>query len=188
VTKPAKAKAPAKEKAPPPPRGRRIQKHQGRPSKLTPELTKAIAAEVEAGNYLETAAALHGINRETLHAWLKRGARAEQAGTTMLPGDGVFAEFSSAVKRAWASAESVSLRAIRGSEDFRAHTWYLERTRRDRYSPKMTVETAEAAAPTTVDLSRLTTEELEQWEALAAKAAVSAPEKNAPALIAGEEP
>lgn len=47
----------------------------GRPCELTPALVaeaQHLASEVE---YLETLAALLGIDRSTLNAWLKRGSR-----------------------------------------------------------------------------------------------------------------
>ena len=49
----------------------------GRPTKLTKELTEEVAKYLRAGNYIETTAALVGINRDSIYEWLKRGA-AEQ--------------------------------------------------------------------------------------------------------------
>ncbi len=63
----------------------------GRPTKLTLELQHTICDAILAGNHLVSAAALAGINKTTLHAWLKRGAR---------EASGVFDKFLIAVKQA----------------------------------------------------------------------------------------
>jgi hypothetical protein len=47
----------------------------GRPTKLTPSLQHRICDRLRKGNYIETAAADAGIHKDTLYAWLKRGAR-----------------------------------------------------------------------------------------------------------------
>ena len=50
----------------------------GRPTKLTSELTEEIAQYLRAGNYIETTAALVGINRDSIYEWLKRGAKEQE--------------------------------------------------------------------------------------------------------------
>jgi transposase len=47
----------------------------GRPTKLTAEKTEELCDMLLTGAYIETAAAAVGINKDTLHDWLKRGAR-----------------------------------------------------------------------------------------------------------------
>lgn len=80
----------------------------GRPLKLTPEVQKTIVDAVRSGNYMETAASLAGIDRETLLSWLKQGARAKS---------GRFKEFSNTVKRAVAEAEARDLAVIDKAAD-----------------------------------------------------------------------
>ena len=50
----------------------------GRPTKLTPEVRQKICDAVRAGNYLDTAAEFGGVDRSTLHRWLRRGERASR--------------------------------------------------------------------------------------------------------------
>lgn len=91
-----------------------------RPSKLTPELTAEMTKLIEAGNYLETAAAACGVDRETVRRWMKRGARQSK---------GPHAEFCGAIKGAEARAEARALVRIRmaGVKQWQAEAWYLER-------------------------------------------------------------
>lgn len=92
----------------------------GRPTKLTPELADAIIESVRAGNYLETAAALHGLSYETVRAWAREGERAT---------GGLKHRFSAALKSASADAEATALKVITeaGKEHWQAMAWRLER-------------------------------------------------------------
>lgn len=74
-----------------------------RPSKLTPDVQADIVAAIRAGNYMETAASFAGINKDTLFAWLKRGKRDKS---------GPYRDFSDAVSRALAEAETSALASI----------------------------------------------------------------------------
>ena len=92
----------------------------GRPTKLTPEVQATIVNALAAGTYLETAASAAGVERHTLNAWLKNGAQCKS---------GVQREFSTAIKKALASAE---LRfgatiAIASQSQWQAAAWMLER-------------------------------------------------------------
>jgi len=75
----------------------------GRPSKLTPEVQETICRAIRRGCYIETAAALGGIHKDTFYEWLKRGNRQSK---------GKYREFSDAVKKALAEAESRELKII----------------------------------------------------------------------------
>jgi hypothetical protein len=75
----------------------------GRPTFLTPELQDQILTAVRAGNYIETAAAHADIGPETLRDWLRRGAKESQ---------GIYHDFSGALKKAWADAEAVDVARI----------------------------------------------------------------------------
>lgn len=94
----------------------------GQPTKLTPARHAAIIADIEAGNYFETACRANGIGKSTAYGWLDRG-KAEreriEAGLTDTQrtenGDPPahlerrYLEFSDAVERARARAEEKHL-------------------------------------------------------------------------------
>ena len=86
---------------------------------LEPELQTRILTYIRAGACLETAAAAAGINRTTLHRWLKRGAEGEQP----------FADFSDAVEKTLAEAEIRDLARIDKAAEtqWAAAAWKLER-------------------------------------------------------------
>ena len=67
VKKPKKAKK-AKKKVKKPSRG-----PMGRPSKFTPEVRELIILSIRTGNYIETAAAVAGISKETFYSWMHKG-------------------------------------------------------------------------------------------------------------------
>lgn len=74
----------------------------GAPTKLTPEITKTICNALLIGNYFETACAVAGIHRDTAYEWLKKGAKKP----------GIHRQFSDAVEKAQADAESRDLTVI----------------------------------------------------------------------------
>ena len=79
----------------------------GRPigsTKLNQRIQDTIVTAVRHGNYLETAAALAGIHRDTLYEWLRKGAAAPE-------GD-CYRNFSDTLTRAMAQSESVAVAAI----------------------------------------------------------------------------
>jgi hypothetical protein len=84
----------------------------GRPTKLTPEITKVVVTAIAAGNFMETAWALAGISRETATRWLRQGSRAR---------GGAHREFRDAVFLALAQHEAglvgVLTEAARGDRD-----------------------------------------------------------------------
>ena len=93
----------------------------GRPTKLTPELQAKICSAIQAGNFIEIAAAFAGIRKATLHNWLRRGARQTQ---------GIYHAFSEAVEKALADSEArdVALIAKAAADgQWQAAAWRLER-------------------------------------------------------------
>jgi hypothetical protein len=66
-----------------------------RPTKLTPEIQKAICDDLRTGCYIETACIRAGIAKSTFYDWLKRGETSP----------GPFSDFADAVKKAEADAE-----------------------------------------------------------------------------------
>jgi hypothetical protein len=86
---------------------------------LDPEIQARIVTFIKAGSYVETAAAAAGVNKSTLHRWLKRGAEGEQP----------FAGFADALEAALAEAELRDLARIDKAADtqWQAAAWKLER-------------------------------------------------------------
>ncbi len=105
----------------------------GRPTKLTPEVQQTIVTYLKAGNYVETAAAAAGISKETIYAWLKRGAKAKK---------GIHREFSDAIEKALAEGEILAVRSILEADEkqWQARAWWLERRRPDRWGRKERVD------------------------------------------------
>lgn len=86
-----------------------------RPPKYSTERADAIVRAIRQGNTLATSARLGGIAYDTLNEWRKR-----------------FSEFSEAVTRAEAEAESLHVNAIVSagvSGNWQASAWWLERRR-----------------------------------------------------------
>ena len=112
----------------------------GRPTKLTKELTEEVAKYLRAGNYIETTAALVGINRDSIYEWLKRGA-AEQERLKKNPRarlrkrEEIFVEFSDTVKKAQAQSEAmlVGLVGKAAEKNWTAAAWRLERKYPDKW-------------------------------------------------------
>jgi hypothetical protein len=107
-----------------PPRGDRT----GRTAK-TP--TKALAAELatllRAGVQLDVAAETIGLDRHTLEAWLRKGARAPH---------GRYRDMHTAVMRARAEGEArhVAIIAAAARENWQAAAWLLERGYPERWA------------------------------------------------------
>jgi hypothetical protein len=79
-------------------------RHPGRPSKLTPAVQQTIVAALEAGHFLQTAAALADVSKPTVCRWLADGE-----GDDAPP---EFRDFRDAVTRARARAENVAVAAV----------------------------------------------------------------------------
>lgn len=101
----------------------------GRPNKLTPEIQAKICDAIRAGAYVETAAALAGISKDTFYRWLKKGARAKS---------GKFKAFNEAVHKAMAEAEFQDIMIIANAAkvDWKAAAWKLERKYPERWARK----------------------------------------------------
>lgn len=106
----------------------------GRPTKLTPEIQRAIVSALEAGNYQDDSAAFAGISTSALYNWIARG-RAEreriEAGGKPTKSEAPFVEFVDAVEsaRAKAAVRHVANIAKAANEGaWQASAWYLERS------------------------------------------------------------
>jgi transposase len=69
-------------------------------------ITEVIVQAVRAGNYVETAAALAGVSKDTVYHWLREGARASTKTTRLTPFERHAVTFSDAVAQAEAESES----------------------------------------------------------------------------------
>ncbi len=101
----------------------------GRPSKLTPEITKQISDLLLAGNFAETVCDFVGIHKDTFYEWMRRGERAWQVDV-----DGGYVEFSDAIKKAIAQVEITTMNDVRrGVDNWQSRAWWLERRHPDKW-------------------------------------------------------
>jgi len=115
----------------------------GRPPKLTPEVQESICAHLASGNLLKVAAQAEGIDQSTLWRWRKSGEEGAEP----------YSAFCKATARAMAEAECMMVSRLQSLDDdagkgagsmVRAISWVLERTRRERYGPSVTLKVEEA--------------------------------------------
>jgi transposase-like protein len=103
----------------------------GRRTRFTPDVRAAILAALEAGAYLDEAAAVAGVSVRTVHYWLSAGRDAADAEDEGRPVDADAAErlhFLRAVDAARAKTEVAMLRVVQDAAergDWRAAAWYL---------------------------------------------------------------
>lgn len=122
----------------------------GRPTKLTSEVQHRIVQAIQAGNYMETAAAYAGINKTTLYDWLRRGAREKErleknSRARMRKAEAPYVKFSNAVEKALAEAEMRDVMIIgkAAAEQWQAAAWRLERKFPQRWGRRVAIEDAE---------------------------------------------
>jgi transposase len=154
------------------PRSTRPKQPMGRPPKLTPELQERIIRSIAHGNYPDIAAAAAGVSKPTFIKWLKRGGREES---------GRYHDFVDAVSEAEAVAEERIIKRIdrAGKSDWRADAWRAEHRFPDRWARAQRVKLeGEVRVNRGPDLSMLTTEELETYTSICAKALARARERD----------
>jgi hypothetical protein len=112
----------------------------GRPTLLTRVIVGRAAQLIETVQYVETVAALLGINRRTFQRWLRDGARIERrvegGDLTELTNDELLRlDFCRAVKKGLAQAEHDALERIgmHSLENWQANAWLLERRHPERW-------------------------------------------------------
>lgn len=106
-------------------------KIRGRKTLLTAELTDAVVRLLKAGNYLSQTARYLGLNPTTLNSWRARGNELMESGREDLTEyEQMFVDFAISVEAAKAEAEIRAVEIVRKAmpKDWRAATWYLERT------------------------------------------------------------
>lgn len=114
----------------------------GKPLKLNTDLQAGLVKVIQAGNYLETAAAYVGISVSTLRDWIRRGEREAQRLSTKNAKSNKteqpYLEFSAAIKKAQAEGEirDVLLIGNAARETWQAAAWRLERRFPDRWGRK----------------------------------------------------
>jgi hypothetical protein len=117
-------------------------KQGGRPLLFSKEIADKIITAVQAGNYMETAAAFAGVPKQTFYEWLKRGGKACQVrakGKEVPEKELQFMEFSDAIEKAIAEAEVLDLSLIKQAArdgNWQAAAWRLERHYPDRWGRK----------------------------------------------------
>jgi|GEM_PF-556667 len=127
-------------------------KKMGRPTKFTPEVTGKILTAIRAGNYIETAAAWAGVNKQTIYDWLRQGAAQEK---------GPFRDFSDSVGEALAHAEIADLQQVAEAAkkgNWQAAAWRLERRNPSRWGRK---DRSPVNPEDEIDYDNLTDEELD---------------------------
>jgi len=80
----------------------------GRPSKLSPEITRRLVTALASGIHLETACDLNSIARQSVSNWMEQGRKDIEAGN----GETAHALFLDAISRAMADAEASLVRAV----------------------------------------------------------------------------
>lgn len=115
----------------------------GRPTKLTPAIQAKVCDAIRSGNFRETAATFAGIDRSTLHRWLKRGETKRR---------GACHDFAVAVGKALADSEALLVARIAKAASegtWQASAWLLERRhperwgRRERHEIKAEINSTE---------------------------------------------
>lgn len=105
----------------------------GRPTKLTPEIQKAICDMLEIAVAEKHAAEANGIAEQTFHEWMRRGEA----------GESPYDDFYVAATRARARAiPNLHIKALQGGKGSSQALWFLERRFREEYGPSQRIEHA----------------------------------------------
>jgi len=121
------------------------QKRGGRPSALNDLVQEKIVSSLRRGSYVETAAALAGVSKQTLYDWFKRGNRELERvnkGEKPNKNEKKFVMFLDAAYKAMAEHEDecVERLGIAGkSGDWRVDAWVLERKFPTRWGNRVSV-------------------------------------------------
>lgn len=107
---------------------------EGRPTKLTPQVTRKIVKDIVAGNTFETAATRAGISYGTFALWMRKGRRRNP--------DKKHVKFFKAIKKAEADAIARNVAIIKRAsiKTWTAAAWWLERRHYKDFGQKQTNE------------------------------------------------
>jgi transposase len=106
----------------------------GRPTKLSPEIQRAICESVALSVPNKYAAEEAGIDEDTFAAWMRKGR----------DGHAQYEGFYRAVTRARASAvKSLTIRVLGGGKGSSGSAWLLERRFANDYGPRQRLELSE---------------------------------------------
>lgn len=128
----------------------------GRPTKLTAARAQEILDLIEAGNFLDTAAACVGVTPSSIRLWMRDGRKAieesERTGEPIPAKLKARAQFSLDVASARAKAERNLLSTMdeHAAEDWRAAAWRLKMLNRERYGDKQKIEAEVATSVVSV--------------------------------------
>ena len=154
----------------------------GRKKILTKKLIEEAVKWIKAGNYACVVCEYLGIGESTWYSWLSEGEKyrkqLEEENPEINTGNEIYLEFAEAIKIAQSEAEirNVTIIQTAAKDTWQAAAWYLERKHKDRWANKQIQEhTGKDGGPiktqnVEVDLSKLSDEELEQYEQLTSKA------------------
>lgn len=109
----------------------------GRRTLLTPAVQEEICKWIRGGNYFKIACAMASIDENTAMEWIRRGDGTDERDDPT----GIYANFANAVREARTQTEVQSVLRIRQAArdgDWRADTWWLERTAPDRWGRRNT--------------------------------------------------
>jgi hypothetical protein len=103
------------------------------------------------GSFLESAAALGGVDRTTIGEWMHRGAEElarRESGKDPIVSEDNFVLFALEAKKAMARAEDELLGQVKGASasEWKAAAWLLERRWSKRWSDKSKINTSQAHA------------------------------------------
>jgi hypothetical protein len=126
-------------------------------SKLNPKVHHKIVSAINAGAYQSTAAQQAGVAKQTMVAWMERGAMEEariEEGFEPLESERIYLLFKQDVEIARARSEIQAVKNIKEAGNngtWQAAAWYLERSFPQRWSRGRELEevpeTEEAASP-----------------------------------------
>ena len=121
-------------------------RRRGRTPLLNSDTQETIVQAVRAGSYLDDAAILAGISRDTLFLWLRHGRDAQtlqDSGETLDDRQSLYLNFFNAVETARAQAQLRNVAIIQKAANegtWQAAAWFLERTNPRKWGRHETVE------------------------------------------------
>lgn len=151
----------------------------GRPTILTEEIIEEIARHVEAGNYVEVALSLAGVNNPTFYQWMRKARQAEaeaRDGGELTYSQKMYLKLRARMNEAEAIAENTRLADITAAADHdpKWAAWFLERRFPGRWGKSQRLEIDQVPddgiSPGAFDFSGFTDSELEEINKLIRKA------------------